>query len=794
MTRRARAALKPILWITVIAIAFGLGAAAPDARARMPWHQEAPAVQTPAVRSVSHAVRDFPREAAALRLALDDDPPPAVLVELVERLGILGDEDDFDRLDALVMHPNSAVVDASLRGIARLGGDRSLDRLSSLARSSDDTWAPSAIGALGLLSDPAAVDVLREVASKNTDWKRNIAVQALALRGGPAARAVLHKGLQTGPANEAWVWAQAVASLGERADRSPLIRMATSSGPRADAALDALSTFNDSDTDGLLIELATTAVGPRRIRALGALAQVRSPEAVDVLVEALDGSVQVRSTALSALGSSRAPGALDGLLSAIDDLRRDEFWQLTSALVSRPEKQAREVLKLLASEEGPLGDAALESLAQSGDPAAAKLLIANFDERGVLPPDSALMFLANQGGEEGWSLLEEVLAEGNSSQQHSVVWALQSRGDEDAVARLLDLAEHGDPWIASTAQQGLETLGDDAREGLKTLLLQKLEGDDEAGFAEAAATLARLGGDDARELLLARVSDGTLTERGAALQALGQMDDPAARDALLEQLHGAEDPTVRLEAFNAMLWNGDPPDLEIIQSVLGDDDPTLRAQAVSALGNVGGAEAVDSLLALLSDDDPMVRQSAVSTLASAGGPDAEAGLVAALGDEELFGTAVWSLSSLGTAGAREAIREVAGSGEPEQRAQALGALGEDRSGEATELLLDALRDDHDEVAGAALNQLQMRGTSSAAGAVADLLLDLPEDDEGGYGMRWQAANALQGMGGPAYREHEELVNEILGASQPWMVDEEAYIDFEGELGSVPPTELMLHID
>ncbi len=793
MTRRTRAALKPLLGLTLLLLAFGLGAAAPDALARMSWQRQAPELIEPArVSTVSQSPRDFPREAAAVRAALADDPPPAVLVELIERLGILGDEADFDLLDPLIEHPNHSVLDASLRAMARIGGDRALDRLSTLARSTDDTWAPSAIGALGLLSDPAAVDVLREVATRHIDWKRNIAVQALAMRGGPKARAALHHGLKTAPVNESWVWAQAVASLGGRLDRGLLIRIALSNGPRADAALDALATLNDDETDSLLIDLALTATGPRRVRALGSLAQVRSPEAVDVLVEALDGPQQARSAALDALGQSRAPGALDGLLSAIDGLRTNEHWQLTSALASRPEKQAREVLKVLAAEEGPLGDSALESLAQSGDPAAAKQLIANFDDKGMLPPDSALNFLAVHGGEEGWSLLEEVLADGNSSQQHSVVWALQARGDEDAVARLLDLAKTADPWVASTAQQSLETLGDGAREGLKALLLEQMDDGSGASFTESAAILARLGGDDARDVLLARVSDGTLTERSAALQALGQMDDPAARDALMEQLQDAEDPTVRMEAFNAMLWNGDPPDLETIQSVLDDDDPSLRSQAVTALGNVGGPEAVDNLLALMEDDDLMVRQSAVSTLSTAGGPEAEAGLVAALGDEELFSSAVWSLSSMGTAGAREAIREAAVSGEGTQRAEALGALGQDRSAEATELLLDGLRDEDEGVAVAALGQLQMRGTSSAANAVAELLNDLPEDEEGTYGMRWQAANALQGMGGPVYREHEELIQQIVGASQPWMVDESIEYEIEGEFPS--PLDLPLHLD
>ena len=742
------------------ALCFGLGSVAPQLPGLLGGDGASVAASSVDRSALPKATRrTFPREAAELRLELDRSASPATTVELIERLGILGDPSDFERLADLAEHPNQNVGHAALRAMARIGGERSLDRLTVLARSHDDMVAVAAIGALGLAESAKAVDVLLEVADSRIDWRQGIALQALAVRGGARARAALHEGLKEAPANGAYSWAQAVASLGEPADRFLLMTLAGGNGPRADAALSALAGLGSADSDSLLIELAESATGNRRLTALASLGSVRDARAVEVLVAALDGNINVRSAALSALGMSKAPGALDGLLLAIDGARVDEAWQITGALAARPERQAREVLKLLAAEDGALADAALASLAQTGDPAAGALLVAAFDERGELPPESTYHFLAVHGGEDGWSLLEEVLADGSTAEQHSVVYALQARGDEDAITRLLDVARGEDPWISSSAMGALENLGDEARTSLRTMLLERMEDGDDTGFAEAAPTLARLGGDDVRELLVSRLADGTAQERNHALQALGQMDDAGARAALQETL-ASEDPELRRQAFDALVWSGQPLDFDTVNAMLDDEDPGLRSQAVSALANIGEPVAVERLMQLAGDEDPSVRMSAVSAMGTVGGADAEAGLLAAMEDPELFDTALWSLSGMGTSSAREAIREAATAGEPAQRMTALSALGNDRSAQSREILVGALHAEDPGVVSTALGQLQMQGSSTAASAVLELLMELPEDDDP-MNLRWSAANALQSIGGRTAREHQELIDSVL---------------------------------
>jgi HEAT repeat protein len=724
---------------------------------------------TPTVRLDPSQAIDFPRQADALRRALDSDPATGATAELVARLGIVGDRSDVPRLLDLGEHPNQAVSMAALQSLGRLGGPRAIRRLTTVAKSEDATHNAAAVAALGLSSDPRAVEVLEDLSRHADAWRRQQALDALAVRGGARARAAIHRAFLKANSGDAWASANAVATLGGPADKRLLIAAATSPhDPRADAALWALATLSGPDTDELLIRMAETATGPRRSTAISVLASVTDPRAVEVLLDLWDRSPVNRYDVINALGASEAPGALDGLLTLLGEGRTDQAVWLASALAARPEETAREVLRVLASEEGPLADAALSSLTTLGDPSAVTRLLARFDEDGRLPPADTLTFLATRGGDEGWQLIEEVLAEGSQSDRANVVWALQARGDEDAATRLLDLVDTSDSWTASSAIGALEGMGEFARDGLRTILLQRLE--DGTDFAAVSSTLGRLGGDEVREALVKRLDDGTDGERWSAISALGQMDDPSARAALEAMIDDA-DPTIRNTALSTLLWSGSqqiPP--EMLDKALLDEDVTVRTTAIAALANQPGPEGIDRLLEFVDDDDPSIRVTAISTLGSSGDPRAEDVLISVLDDPDLSQSAMWGLQSLGTDEGRAAIRNLAAhSDDPERRVAALGMLGQDPSSEAGDVLAASLHADDAGEASAALFALQARGNSSAAEAIATLLDEIDPDDDP-HGMLWQVASALQGIGGRVAREHADQLEDILGSADQGLMD------------------------
>lgn len=712
---------------------------------------------------------DLPREADAIRRALDAEPAPGAMAELIQRLGIVGDDQDVERLLPLTEHPHMAIQVASMQAIGRIGSPRAIDRLATMARSDDSTINAGATQALGLASSREAGAVLEELAEHPDAWRRQQALEALALRGGSRARRAIHRAFLASGSGDAWSTAGAVATLGGPSDRRLLIHAASAPhDPRGEAALWALATLPGPETDDLMLELARNAVGSRRGTALRALSSSHDPEAIVVLMEAWDRWPTTRYDVISALGASKAPGALDALLGILDEGRPDQASWLAEALGLRPEPTAREVLRLLATEDGPLATAALSTLGNRGDEGLMELLITRFDENGQLPPAETLTYLATRGGDAGWELIEEVIAEGTSNDRNSVVWALQARGDEDAASRLLDLAKTGDAWTASSAMSALENMGEGARDGLRSMLLEELADAGTNDFDAMASTLARLGGDEVREALTVRLNEGTDSERWSAISAMGQMEDPAAR-AALEGLLDDEDPTVRSSALSTLMWSGDQQvSTEAIDKALADDDETVRSNAVTALSSQGSPEAIERLLALAEDEDTATRTSALSALASSGDPAAEALLLGALTDPDSSSTAMWGLQSMGSSAGAEAIRGLASDGDRDQRIAALGMLSSDNSPEAAELLASSVRSDDVDEATTALYSLQSRGNSASAEVIAELLDSIDEDDEERSSLRWQAASALQGIGGRVARDRSDELTEILGADQGLM--------------------------
>jgi HEAT repeat protein len=709
------------------------------------------------------APRSFPREASALRAQLRAPAAPTVTAELLGRLGLLGDRSDVRLIEGFLSDRSPLVRQAALQALARVGGEAGVERAAAWARGPmGDPDVYPAIMALAASEHGAAEDVLVQLAEGGEQWRRDAAMSGLSMRGGARARQILHRELTNGPMNQAWSAAYNVARLGEPVDARVLMRVASGSGQRADAALGALSGVPGADVDAFLVQLAREAKGERRGQLLSALGAVRDPEALAVLQGALLGPARWRGPAWSALGASEVPGALDVLLQSLPDARPGDAASVAGALAARPEPEAREALRALAAGADALADAALGALASVEDGETTELLLARYDEEGRLPPSEAFVFLATRGGDEGWELMEEVLAEGSQGDRGSVIWALQMRGDEDARDRLLALARGGDPALAPQALGALEGMGEEARDSLRALLVERVEAGEVNDWGQSMQTLARLGGDEARDLLLRRVHDGTSQERGNAVAALAQMDDPAARAALADVFHTSEDPALKSQALSHFLWSPDGMDPELLEAALQDDDPSIVAQVVGALPQAGGADTQERLLAFAGSDDPSIRGAALGALAQTGGADAEAALVSALDDPEVAQQAVWNLQSLGTQGARTALRDAAQSDDPSVRSAAIGALGMDPTPEADAILRSGLEADDEQVVLAAVSALQSRGNSAAGEALAELLTSLDEDSS--PQIRSQTAWALSAIGGRFAEEHAALIEEIQGGS------------------------------
>jgi hypothetical protein len=125
----------------------------------------------------------------------------------------------------------------------------------------------------------------------------------------------------------------------------------------------------------------------------------------------------------------------------------------------------------------------------------------------------------------------------------------------------------------------------------------------------------------AEELGKILATDSVLLIRLHAVKLLGELDSPAAIDAL-EDASQDSDADLRITAVEA--WRKKSPDLAVpqLQSMIGGDtNIDVRIAATRALGDFSGVQAVRALGMALNDPDPALQLRAADSLrASTGQP------------------------------------------------------------------------------------------------------------------------------------------------------------------------------
>jgi HEAT repeat protein len=95
-----------------------------------------------------------------------------------------------------------------------------------------------------------------------------------------------------------------------------------------------------------------------------------------------------------------------------------------------------------------------------------------------------------------------------------------------------------------------------------------------------------------------------------AAASLGESNDGAAHDALLDALATGLHPTVASAVLVAIAQHPDAQDASTLAFYARYRDPDVRAVAADALGNYDGAAATRALIGALGDHDPKVRAAA----------------------------------------------------------------------------------------------------------------------------------------------------------------------------------------
>ena len=237
--------------------------------------------------------------------------------------------------------------------------------------------------------------------------------------------------------------------------------------------------------------------------------------------------------------------------------------------------------------------------------------------------------------------------------------------------------------------------------------------------------------------LLNALRDDSLSVRGHAVRALGQIGSPASSAALgLISMLKDEDEMVRWEATQAVAKVGGPVDkiVDALIDLLQDASPMLRIAAARELGSFGedAASAFPSLVPLLQDREVSVRESVAEAI----------GLIGHL-DDNAINALVVGFESQDTV-----VRA--------QTAEALGAIGAPAS-ETAPALVKALGDKNDAVRAKVVEALGKIGEDVAEVALPGMIRALRDKDNVVSSL---AAEALGQMGESADKAIPSLVRSL----------------------------------
>jgi len=230
-------------------------------------------------------------------------------------------------------------------------------------------------------------------------------------------------------------------------------------------------------------------------------------------------------------------------------------------------------------------------------------------------------------------------------------------------------------------------------------------------------------------------------ERESAIQSLGQMNHPAAVDALVEALrHPTQQ--VRLQAAVQLIgfhdaravpvllesqgWKGQEVEpwkiarigesaVPGLVNALQSDDSKVRLCAVSALGSFHSSTTVVALAACLDDPDPDFRQKVIAALRETRSSEAVPALRRALPGSEgnLRSSLVTALGKCGGKSVVPDLIQAARDPDREIRNSAVWCLKEISDASSVPALLEALTDSYDQVGAAAAEGLQRIGDPQA---------------------------------------------------------------------------------
>ncbi|MEJ5185587.1 MAG: HEAT repeat domain-containing protein, partial [Candidatus Geothermincolales bacterium] len=513
---------------------------------------------------------------------LEEEDDPQARADAAVALGVIGDSSAVPSLVAALSDHDERVREAAERALVEIGDKKAIPSLESLLKTSDERVREHAHRVLaGLGWAPGDKEERIEFLLKHGNWDKVLElgeevipriVEALSGHGEDARREV----------------ARSISASGQRM-KARLLELLTDEDEtiRREASFLAREIADESLFSYLEGAMESDDPVVRKNVAL-ALARVRTPEAVEVLIKAMgdqeDDVAKTASWALGQMGELSAGRLIEALGSPEARVRRGAAWALgvikdarsVEPLIRALKDTDEKVRKGAAWALGEMGDLAAEALSKSLEDPEIREAVRNILER------------------IGWEEKEEVAVSAGEEKpevSRELTAAPIVREAEEIVTEILD-------------RMGI---GEQAREDRAEVLIERQDWD---GLLEM--------GEDALPSLVDALKDPDPQIRAKAAWCLGVMGSERAVEPLLEAL-GDASRDVRLSVAGALKKIGHPA-VEPLIRALREGDEELRKEAARVLGDLGDERAVRPLVEALTDRDEKVRGRVVASLVKLGEP------------------------------------------------------------------------------------------------------------------------------------------------------------------------------
>ena len=592
------------------------------------------------------------------------------------------------------------------------GSDRSLEALEELSQTRLDATGVAILAMGGIGSDNATERLIR-LADSGRSSVMYWAVRGLAKTGNRRAHAQLYDWAE---GSQRSLKLAAIDSLGE---------------VRSDEALDVLvKASKDTDSETL-----------RRV--LGAAGIMATPEAVSLVLDIADrGNRQLRLAALRSMPRTLNAEQQEWLM---DVLTASDEQCASLAAEALGKAKAGDALPLLidAAKQGSkeLRRGAVRGLASLGGDAARDAIAKLFVTAHATDAYELGRALLDTGGAEGRKSFLAVMKKGHPGRAE-LIGLLHDFSGDDVDALRIEIMKNGSARERQNVMSQL--VGSDDPE-VATMMMKMAEYGSNNDRYSALNFLSQSSSKEAQKAIV-KIASGRGQASIEALRILGNQrgSDPEVQVVLLDALYSGVPNKVQTAGW-ALASSGSEDGRAALIGAISSDNPMLANAAMSAIGQLGhGPEVIEALQTIASEsDNPQLKSSALYQLANSQDPGSTDIVIEAIAKGDNMASSMVSvLLQRGGPDAKK-VMDVALSSESAQTRSALAnSLGSQGGPEAGAMLETLLTDSDASVKNAAVYALGSLGSKEAGERLVELA------SSGEVATRQTAISALGNSGDP----------------------------------------------